>query len=41
MPLSKLSAEQVEEFKQVFSMMDANGDGKISHSVPIGPPRNC
>jgi Ca2+-binding EF-hand superfamily protein len=40
MPLPKLSGEQAEEFKQVFSMMDANGDGKISHSVPVPPPRN-
>lgn len=32
---SKLSPEQLEEFKQAFKLFDANGDGKISPSVAI------
>ncbi len=31
---SKLSPEQVEEFKQAFKLFDANGDGQISPNVP-------
>lgn len=35
---SKLSPEQVEEFKQAFKLFDANGDGQISPSVS---PYSC
>jgi Ca2+-binding EF-hand superfamily protein len=37
---SKLSPEQVEEFKQAFKLFDANGDGQISPNVLPPPRRN-
>lgn len=37
---SKLSPEQLEEFKQAFKLFDANGDGRISPSVAFSLPRN-
>lgn len=37
---SKLSPEQLEEFKQAFKLFDANGDGKISPSVTFPLHRN-
>jgi Ca2+-binding EF-hand superfamily protein len=38
---SKLSPEQVEEFKQAFKLFDANGDGQISPNVPLRSLRSC
>jgi Ca2+-binding EF-hand superfamily protein len=40
MTASKLTPEQIEEFKQAFKMLDANGDGMISHNVTLLKYRN-
>ena len=37
---SKLSPEQNEEFKQAFKLLDVDGDGRITATVPHELPSN-